>query len=236
VTIVDDDKAGVLAFFGSPYKASEFGTVNVSVRRASTTVAGPVTVNYTTVDGSAKAGVDYVPAAGTLTFGVGATIANFTVTILPNSRDDGDRTFTIALSAPTGGATLGSGSTATVLISDDDVGGTIQFSAATYSATECATTPCFANLTVSRTGGGASGVSVDFVTVDGTGNALNDYIPTSGTVSFGTNQTTAIVQIPLRIEPGAQPMKTFGVILSTPRGGAVLGARTMATVNITDTR
>jgi hypothetical protein len=236
VTITDDDHAGELAFFGAPYRASELGVVNLSVRRASTTLAGPVTVSFTTVDGSAKAGVDYVPTAGTLTFPAGATTASLTVTILPNSRDDGERTFAVALSAPTGGATLGSGGTATVIISDDDVGGTVQFSAATYSATECATTPCFASLTLARTGGGASGVSVDFVTVDGTGNALNDYVPTSGTVVFNTNQTSAVIQIPLRVEPGAQPPKTFGVILSGARGGAVLGLRTTATVTVTDTR
>jgi len=236
VTIADDDRAGELAFFGSPYHSSEFGTVNLSVRRAAATVAGPVTVNFATVDGSAKGGVDYVPVAGTLTFGVGVATANFTISVLPNTRDDGDRVFSVVLSAPTGGATLGSVSVASVIISDDDVGGSIQFSASTYSATECAAAPCFASLTVSRTGGGASGVSVDFVTVDGTGNALNDYVPTSGTVTFGSSQTVQTIKIPLRVEPGAQPMKSFGVILSTARGGAVLGARTTATVNITDTR
>jgi len=61
-------------------------------------------------------------------------------------------------------------------------------------------------------------------------------VATSGTVTFGVNQTTQTIKIPLQIEPGAQPMKTFGVILSSPRGGAILGTRTFATVNITDTR
>jgi Calx-beta domain-containing protein len=236
VTIVDNDRAGAIAFFGNPYRSSELGAITLSVRRASTTVAGPVTVNFATADGSAKAGVDYVPTAGTLTFGVGSTVASITVNVLPNTRDDGDRTFLVALSGPTGGATLGNPSVATVTIGDDDVGGTIQFSAPTFAATECAALPCFASLTLSRAGGGASAVSVDFVTVDGTGNALSDYIATSGTVTFGANQAAATVRIPLQIEPGAQMPKTFGVILSSPRGGAVLGARTTATVTVTDTR
>jgi len=77
---------------------------------------------------------------------------------------------------------------------------------------------------------------VDFVTVDGTGNALNDYVATSGTLTFATNQASQTIRIPLQIEPGAQPMKNFGVILSSPRGGAVLGTRTFATVTVTDTR
>jgi len=140
------------------------------------------------------------------------------------------------LSAPTGGAFLGQPSVASIDIGDDDVGGTIQFSATAYSASECATLPCFASLTVSRAGGGASAVSVDFVTVDGSGNALSDYVATSGTVTFATNQASQTIRIPLQIEPGAQPMKNFGVILSSPRGGAVLGTRTFATVTVTDTR
>src|SRR4029453_12756073 len=100
------------------------------------------------------------------------------------------RTFRGGLSPPTGGATLGFPSAATVTIGDDDVGGIVQFAAANFAASECAALPRFSSLTISRTGGGASAVSVDYVTVDGTGNAVNDYVATSGTVVFGVNQTT----------------------------------------------
>jgi hypothetical protein len=46
----------------------------------------------------------------------------------------------------------------------------------------------------------------------------------------------ATIRIPLRIEPGAQPLETFGVTLTNPRGGATLGACSSAEVRITDTR
>ena len=42
--------------------------------------------------------------------------------------------------------------------------------------------------------------------------------------------------IPLQIEPGAQPPKSFRVRRSNPGGGATLGIRTSAEVRITDTR
>jgi len=236
VTIQDNDLAGELNFFGSPYHSSEFGTVNLSVRRASTAVAGPVTVAYTTVDGTAVAGVNYVAKSGVLTFPAGVTAVGLSISILANTRDDGDRTFTVVLSAPTGGATLGATSSATIVIADDDAGGVIQFSASSFGATECATLPCLATLTLTRTGGGASGVSVDFDTIDGTGIANVDYVPTSGTVIFNAGVVSRTLTIPLVIEPGAQPPKTFGVILSNPLGGASLGPRTTATVTVTDTR
>jgi hypothetical protein len=49
-------------------------------------------------------------------------------------------------------------------------------------------------------------------------------------------QMGATIRIPLQIEPGAQPLKTFGITLTNPRGGATLGAHSSAEVRITDTR
>jgi len=232
VTIVDNDVAGAIAFTSSSFTApSEFGLVNLSVRRPSSAAAGPVTVAFSTVDGSALAGRDYVALSGTLTFPPGVSDRMITVTILGNSRDDGNRTFQVALSSPTGGATLGAQSTANVQINDDDVAGFVQFSVVSFSApTTCTVAPCKAALTVKRFGGLASGVRVDYATVDGTGNALLDYVPVTDTVAFGTGESLKTVLIELR--PSATRGRTFGVLLSQPRGGAVLGSQTTATVTL----
>ena len=149
---------------------------------------------------------------------------------------EGIETVNLTLSGPTGGAGLVVGrDTATLSIGEDDVAGVIQFSALTYNAVECATIPCNATLTVSRTGGLASGVTVDFTTADGTAVAGIDYTATTGTLTCGASQTSQTIKIPLLIEPGAQPTKSFSVLLSNPGSGATLGARTSATVNVTDT-
>jgi hypothetical protein len=91
-------------------------------------------------------------------------------------------------------------------------------------------------LTVSRNGNGARGVTVDFTTVDGTATALSDYVATTGQINFNAGQMGATIRIPLQIEPGAQPLKTFRVTLTNPRGGATLGAQSSAEIRITDTR
>jgi Calx-beta domain len=139
-----------------------------------------------------------------------------------------------------GGATVVTGrNTSALSVNDDDVAGVIQFSASTFNATECVTSAptCNATLTVSRTGGLASGVTVDFATVDGTATAGVDYTATSGTVTFAASQATKTITIPLLTEVGAPPTKSFTVILSNPGGGGTLGvSRTTATVNISDTR
>ena len=168
----------------------------------------------------------------------------FTVPILNDTVVEGPQTVNLTLSGPTGGAGLVAGrDTAVLSINEDDVAGVIQFSASTFNATECATSAltCNATLTVSRTGGLASGVTVDFATADGTAIAGTDYgtrdaTPPSGTLTFAASQATQTIKIPLLSEVGAQPTKSFSVILSNPGSGGTLGARTTATVNITDTR
>jgi hypothetical protein len=236
LTIADNDQGGEIRFSAGGYSLKENnGFVTITVLRAGGT-AGAVTVDYATVDGTARAGVEYTAVSGTLSFGAGATSRQFTVPVTPNTREDGDRSFSIQLTAPTGGAALGTPSTATVSHKEDDEGGIIRFSAATFAVSECAALPCEAVLKVARTGGSASSVTVDFSTADGTASALNDYVATTGTVTFGYLQTGQTIRIPLQIEPGAEPTKSFTVTLSNPRGGAILGTGQAAEVRITDTR
>ena len=75
--------------------------------------------------------------------------------------DESDETVLLPLLNPGGhGATLGAQSHATLTITDNDTGGEMAFSAATYAANEGTSVL----VTVKRTGGTASGVSVDYAT------------------------------------------------------------------------
>ena len=61
-----------------------------------------VTVDYRTRDGSAQAGEDYEAASGTLTFSAGASTKTIEVGVLDDAHDEGEETFTLALSNPSG--------------------------------------------------------------------------------------------------------------------------------------
>ncbi|NCC51767.1 MAG: hypothetical protein EOM20_11180, partial [Spartobacteria bacterium] len=79
-----------------------------------------VTVDYTTLDGTAVAGEDYAAATGTLTFGVGV----YTQTVSIAIHDDTNyyetaETFSITLSNPGGGVELGAPSSAIIHIAAD---------------------------------------------------------------------------------------------------------------------
>jgi aryl-phospho-beta-D-glucosidase BglC (GH1 family) len=74
----------------------------------------PVTLNYTTADGTAKAGVDYVASSGTVTFASGATSEIVPIQLLSDPLASGPMTFLLDLSSPAD-ATLGIASaTATI--------------------------------------------------------------------------------------------------------------------------
>src|SRR4029450_192321 len=68
----------------------------------------PVTVAYTTADGTAVAGADYVATSGVLTLPPGATSATIPVTVLADGVDESNETFELRLSTA-GAAVLAAG-------------------------------------------------------------------------------------------------------------------------------
>ena len=82
-------------------KEGEDAAVEFEVRlgRAATQV---VTVDYATSDGSARAGEDYVAASGTLRFEAGESSQTIAVGLLDDAHDEGEETFTLALSNASG--------------------------------------------------------------------------------------------------------------------------------------
>ncbi|MHC4562515.1 MAG: Calx-beta domain-containing protein, partial [Planctomycetota bacterium] len=60
------------------------------------------TVDYSTSDGTAAAGLDYTATSGTLTISAGDTTATITVPVLDDLVYEGSRTFSVDLSNPTG--------------------------------------------------------------------------------------------------------------------------------------
>lgn len=125
LTILDDDGTGSIQFTSATYTGTEAGgAITITVSRTGGTT-GAVTVDYATSPGGsnpATAGVDYIATSGTLSWanGEGGT-KSFTVTPIPDTLTEGIETVILTLSNPTGGAVLGSPSTATLLISDSTI-------------------------------------------------------------------------------------------------------------------
>ena len=235
LTIVDDEVAqpGVLQFSGPTYSVGESGvSATITVTRTGGS-DGAVTVQYATANGSATAGSDYTGTSGTLSFGAGETTKTFTVAILDDGLLEGNETVNLQLSGPGGGATLGVQSTAVLTIVDDEVAqpGVLQFSGPTYSVGESGVS---ATITVTRTGGSDGAVSVQYATANGSATAGSDYTGTSGTLSFGAGETIKTFVIPILDDTVFEGDETVNLNLSSPGGGASLGAQASAVLTILD--
>jgi hypothetical protein len=196
-----------------------------------------VTVNFATSDNTATAGSDYVATSGILSFAPGDIVQTFVVPITDDSVGEGDESFTVTLSAPTGGAILGARKTAPVTIIDDEA--SVNFSDTDFTVVEGGV----ATVTVVRTGPLVGTVVVGYATQDGTatgGAAAGpgvDYITTRGTLTFGPGVPTQTFTVTTVNDTVPEPTETVQLRLTSVTGGtppAVLGARSTATLNITD--
>jgi hypothetical protein len=91
----------------------------VSLSQAS---ARAITVAYAAEDGSARAGTDYIPTIGNLTFAPGETRKTVAVPVAGDTTGESDETFVLTLSNPIGGVELDD-EEGTAVIIDDDVPG-----------------------------------------------------------------------------------------------------------------
>ena len=117
--------AGSLQFSAATYSVAEnVANATVTVTRAGGS-AGAVGVSFATSNGTATAAADYTAVTQTVNFANGDT-ANKTVNIpiINDTTAEANETVNLTLSSPTGGAALGSPSTAVLTITDNDGGGT----------------------------------------------------------------------------------------------------------------
>lgn len=108
--------AGVIALSSSGYSVNEAaGTVTITLQRQGANT-GTVTVDYATSNGTAQSGVNYTTTTGTKTWTSGDSAdKTFTIPII-NAGTCGSPTFNVTIANVTGGATLGSPTTAVITI------------------------------------------------------------------------------------------------------------------------
>ena len=115
----DDDGPGAVGFPGPTLLVGEgFGVAEITVVRPDSESGRSATVLLSTSDGTALAGLDYLPVSTAVTFAPGETSKTVSIPILDDRVTEALETFGVVLSDPEGGATL---ATLTVSILDDDV-------------------------------------------------------------------------------------------------------------------
>jgi hypothetical protein len=182
LTIVDDETMPTLSV------ADAEGTEDGGPLTFAVSLSGPsafaVSVDYDTADGTAVAPDDYAADSGTVDISPGATTGEIAVSPQDDAVYEGDETFQVTLSNPSGATVSDGQATGTIL--DDETAPQISFSLATYEAPEAAGT---ASITVTLTGETVFTATVDYETGGGTATAGDDYVSASGTLTFTPGTT-----------------------------------------------
>jgi hypothetical protein len=132
------------------------------------------------------------------------------------------------------GATGAAASTSKVfsqVISNPQIGNTLQFAAATYAVNETAGTVA---VKVTRLGDASAAASVQYAIDAGTAAAGSDFTPGSGTLSWPAGDSfPRTIVIPIANDSAQEANETFAMTLGNPVA-ATLGAASSTTVTILD--
>jgi probable HAF family extracellular repeat protein len=215
------DQHGSLQFSSATYSVSESGTKATINATRTGGMAGAVSVDYATSDGTATtADNDYTSASGTLNFADGETSKTFDVNVTNDSTFESDENVNLTLSNPTGSATLGVPATAVLTITNDDAAPTLSIDDVTQTEGNAGTTTF--TFTVTKTGMTELSASASFATADGTATtADSDYASNSASVSFAANETTKQINVTVNGDTKVESDETFFVNLSNPSNATI---------------
>ena len=230
LTINDVDQApGTFVLSAPTYVVSEGATNAIITVLRTNGFTDVVSVSIATAAGTATPGSRYISTNAVLNFADGQTVRTFLIALIDDSIVQGDQSFTVTLSSPTGGATLGSPASATVTVQDNDVA--VNFTSPAYVVNE---TAGIVNLGVQRLNGSNGTITVNFKTVNGTAISGTNYTADNRTLTFSPGETLKTVGIAVQRDPRVTGNLSFTAILSNASPGVQLVSPNPATVIIVD--
>lgn len=157
-------------------------------------------INYETIDGTARAGSDYTAASGTLVFAPGETSKNITIRTLNDNVYEETESFTVKLSNPGGGDNIYilSSDTTGVTIFDNEPKPIVSVSNITVEEPRFGTAEAL--FTVRLTNPTSQTVTVNYATNNGSATAGSDYLAASGTLTFNPLETTKTVSVKINAD------------------------------------
>jgi hypothetical protein len=168
--------------------------------------ATPIKLSYSTVNGTAKAGLDYRQTISHIVIPAGATSATFSVEVLPSTATEGDKLFYVTMRASPGNtvtkeidaAIIENSALPTVTLSDATI---------KIGLHHVQTSTFFVGLT-NRS---ASPVTVNYTTQNVTAIAGVNYFPVSGSLVFAPFKTVEKIRIKIVGDAIVSPDKVFNV-------------------------
>ncbi|XP_071891470.1 sodium/calcium exchanger 1 isoform X2 [Anas platyrhynchos] len=231
--VAENDPISKLYFEQGTYQCLEnCGTVALTIIRRGGDLTNTVYVDFRTEDGTANAGSDYEFTEGTVVFKPGETQKEIRVGIIDDDIFEEDENFLVHLSnvrvsteASDEGileatrvstlACLGSPSTATVTIFDDDHAGIFTFEEPVTHVSESVGTM---EVKVLRTSGARGNVIVPYKTIEGSAKGGGeDFEDTCGELEFQNDEIVKTISIKVIDDEEYEKNKTFYLEIGEPR-------------------
>jgi hypothetical protein len=228
-TITDDDPTPSISIsdvsLTEGNSNSKQFTFTVSLSNAS---SQSVSVNYATANGTATtANSDYTSATGTVTFAPGETTKTLSVNVTGDTAQEPDETFFVNLSNATNATISDSQGTGTIL-NDDNIA---LLAINDVSITEGNSGTKTLTFTVTRSGLTTSAVTVNYATANDTATtANNDYVSTSGTLSFANGETTKTISVTINGDTPPEADETFLVNLANATNATISDSQGIGTI------
>nr|XP_031322759.1 sodium/calcium exchanger 1 isoform X8 [Camelus dromedarius] len=231
--VAENDPVSKIFFEQGTYQCLEnCGTVALTIIRRGGDLTNTVFVDFRTEDGTANAGSDYEFTEGTVVFKPGETQKEIRVGIIDDDIFEEDENFLVHLSnvkvsaeASEDGileanhvstlACLGSPSTATVTIFDDDHAGIFTFE---EPVTHVSESIGIMEVKVLRTSGARGNVIVPYRTIEGTARGGGeDFEDTCGELEFQNDEIVKIITIRIYDREEYEKECSFSLVLEEPK-------------------
>ena len=223
-TIIDDDGAPRVTIGNASLAEGNGGasvmSFTVDLSHAS---ASPISVGWSTANGTAFAGSDYASGAATLAFAPGEVSKTIAVTILGDTIIEPDEIFFVRLNSATN-ATITDNEGAGTITNDD---GGVTISINNVSANEDTGTFTF-NVTLNAAS--SEDVSVSFTTSDLTATSGIDYSHTAGSLLFFPGETVQTISINVLADATFEPNETFRLNLLAATNATIADAQGVGTI------
>lgn len=208
--------------------------------------AVPVTVAYTTRDGTATLlNNDYQAQSGTLTFAPGETRKTIVVNVVGDSVREANETFSVELTIPPvpvtppttpptflpPAATLGRGEAVATIVNDDAAAPVVLY-ASIYGPSGSIAEGGVATFTIVLSEASATPVQVGYRTASRTATAGRDFTNLTGFVTFAPGETFKTVAVSTINDTLAETDETFALELVKRPGPVLLSAASSALARI----
>ncbi|MBD2200773.1 MULTISPECIES: Calx-beta domain-containing protein [Calothrix] len=226
--ILDNDEPPVVTIQQKTITTTESGTAKVTFTVSlSGTSAKEITVDYSTVNGTATAGKDYISTRGTLTFAPGETTKTITIELQDDNIDEYDETFFLKLNNALH-ATIAEHAVGAVTIADNDEPPALFI--ADKTITEGHDGISYMNFTVSLNVMSEKTISVKYATADGTAIAGSDYLANSGILTFAPGEITKTIAVAIIGDRQDEYDEFFSINLSEAINATITDNTAVATI------